>query len=907
MGILRIPHTPQYGVIIEQTYGENNSLFHEVYKGAAKNVSDIINGQNNNEMFKNPCIAFVGKRGTGKSSAMISFSNFLHNIHNKDCGWIQDTNIRNNLINSSFYALPPIDSANMGKTETIVADISASMYSEFNESKENIPIEKKRDFLELAKKTNDSAILKNFGKTSEQGDQLLIETNKIVNIKKTFENLVEKFLEIINCNSNTKRNFLVIQIDDLDMNVSDAFVIMEEIRNILSVKNVIILLSVDIKQFKSVFKIHFEKSLDKSSNNTDDTEITTRDLSYKYIEKLLPEERRHHMPELTTEQLLLHTSQNFLGDNDESWNKISLKKNSTDESAPNVMYAVMHLIWRKTMIIPMRNEYGDYILLPHNLRSLCNFIVFLRGMKDAAYDNDNTEQKPLTYFDFAHPIKGEKYRNILDYNLRLFNKYLISNLETCEMPKMNTEDSKITKILLTLIETLSDLYVSELNSKLVGDIIREFKEKDSKYYLNWFDNGDELDVLFNATRYKDTISMGDVMYVLGKIDKKTRCGYIRYLIQVIRTIWSIKMTREIFVIGCNSANSKFYGSKTKYITRYFRDTVGAMFINPDTSKVFYWDDKKSQNDWTASNKQVSTEQFIYDLVIPKNDCITIKEDKSLHINKWRVHLLTGAPVYRSHFESTQNYCLSHPMSIFSNLLNPSLTESWLEEKDKKFSKWQEIFIMAFPFYSMDYMFRLYEKYIERIRTKPFGNIDSVMSYVLDCMLYATLKLQNETKYYIPNVETPNQEEFEKLPFLPNTNKAKILEGNYMFDVPIHTLINIEDWDNHLVLVNMSLVDELEKISKSISADDNAEVLLNSNFFFEFWRKINPLIPDRIKLKYGYSLESPDNSFDIMEKLNTLLRIVKGEEGIVPFYYYNKSAIIDLPDITKYENNMEGFN
>lgn len=908
MGVLKIPQIPQYGVLVEETYKKDDSLFHDVYKGAAKNVADIISGlsENTNERFSNPCIAFVGKRGTGKSSAMVSFANFLKNLSNKNSTWIGDKNIEETIKKSSYYILPPIDTANMGEKETLVADVSATMYSEFKKLNFDVPVELKRGFLEYAKKTNDSATLKNSSNLNELGDQLLAETDNIVNIKKSFRKCVENFLEIVNRDNFKEEHFLVIQIDDLDMNVSNSFVIMEEIRNILSVKNVIILLSVDIKQLKTIFKIHFESSLEKNISKSNDTKRAAADLAYKYIEKLLPIERRHYMPELTTDQLHLHKSENFLGDKDVNWKKMGLSGIDENTKSPSVINAVMHLIWRKTMIIPMKNEYGDYILLPHNLRSLCNLIVFLRGMKDAAYDKDNWSSDkpiPLTYFDFADKKNGETYRNILENNLRKFNNYIISSLETCERSEMNTEDNELADLLLVLIETLSDVYISEINSKLVGDIVRGIHEKESTYYLAWLDDENNTDALLDAIRYKDTVSIGDVMYVLGKIDKKTHCGYIRYLIQVIRTLWSIRMTLEIYVTGC-SFGYKSSTNLARFITKDFRDLIGAMIINPDKTEVFYWDKKGIKNDWTFHENKYTKNQSIFDLTLPQNDCIEINNNKTVNIKKWRIHLSNGLPIYYGHYDYRQNYSLSHPMALFSNLLYPNLIEASMEENNKKFVPWQKMFIMAFPFYSMDYMFRLYERYIEQIRHEPFDGL-SVMVYVLECIDTASKELwKEEISYYIPYVPIPDIEDWKKFPLFTDFDREEMLKYHFVFEAPIKSLRKILDWEKSLVLINKIFVEKLRSAKIKLEPIKNFTEAFSNDYIVKLRESISSNLPSIVLDVENCKFKSQDTLMESKEKINNILEVVDGNKDIVPFYYFDESASIPYSGKKKSNNKKD---
>lgn len=879
MGVLKIPQIPQYGVLVEETYGKDDSLFHDVYKGAAKNVADIITGlsENKNEYFSNPCIAFVGKRGTGKSSAMISFANFLHKITPKTSQWIDDPEVESKLNNSYFYVLPPIDTANMGKKETIIADVSAEMYSQFDSLKYDINVEQKREFIEAAKKTNSSAILQCFGEWDELGDQLLAETEKVVHIRKLFEKMVQSFLNIVKNENENRQSYLVIQIDDLDMNVSNSFRIMEEIRTIMSTKNVIVLLSVDIRQLKTVLRIHFENSLTTKEIYSYNIYKIAKDLSYKYTEKLLPAERRHYMPELTTEQLNELVSSNFLGDNDESWKYMGW----SDGYKPSVIHAFMHLLWRKTMLIPMKNEYGDNILLPHNLRSLCNFVVFLRGMKDAAYPSNalkNKNTRPLTYFDYASEDNGAAYRKNLENNLRLFNKYIISNLETWERPEMNEEDEKLTGILLTLIETLSDIYITEFNSKIVGDLVRAINGMSSDYYVSWLNSNTGTEPLLEGTRYKDTISIGDVMYVLGKIDKKTHCSYIRYLIQVIRTLWSVRMTMELFVIGCNPINKDFCESESMFITKSFRDTVGAMIINPDITESFVFTEKLPKNDWSVC--EWKEEPSSYDLVIPKGeDTISLVDKNSYRINKWRVHSSNGETIYRNHYAEGLNMCVSHPMALFSNLLYPNFFEDGLPQDKKIFSAWQNEYIMVFPLYSMDYMFRLYEEYIRQIRTFPYSKAESIMSYVIKHIRIAANILCKEIHNYIPFISHPkNDEQTENY-------------SDYLFQAPIEVLEKLTKWEHELVPINIDLVFKLKSLLERVDSMDIFTDKFDATFFPKVWQGVSQGLPKVVSSNENYEIKSHSNYKECVDKLHSLLNAVEGRGDLVPFYYYVDSIRI----------------
>lgn len=885
MGVLHIPKIPQYGVLIEKSDEIENSLFYEIYNDAANNVVDIIEGQKDskNELFLNPCIAFVGKRGTGKSSAMCSFANLLDHDKSRTKEWIKNEYVKEKISKSKFYILPAIDTANMSKEETILSNVSSEMFKLFNSQSTSISVDNKRKFISSAMSVNNAAMLKSSGDWAKQGDKLLAETDKVVHLKSLFEEMVKNFLTIVENNLSENDCYIVIQLDDLDMNVLNSFAIMEEIRNLLSVKNVIILLSVDIEQLKTVLRINFSETLHSSKSESIERSASkiSKDLSYKYIEKLLPVDRRHYMPEFTIDQLKIHKSKNFLGDNDENWYRMNLVSNKGD--TPSILNSVMHLIWRKTMMIPMCNENKDYMLLPHNLRSLTNFIVFLRSMKDVALKNSSTDKNKidtLTYFDFSD---NEDYRNVLEHNLRDFNKYIINNLEIYKAPEMNSEDEKLADSLINIIQTFSDVSLDELNRKITSDIIYSIKDANNNYY-QLLNKSHTIDHIYEASSYTDTISLGDVLYLLGKIERKTNCGYIRYLIEVIRTLWSIKMTNEIYVKGCNVEKSLDFDTQARFITTTFRNAIGAMIINPDTSESFLHSAKIKNHDWSLiENRETRT---IYDVVISRKDKgiqNIFSDDCSMY--KWRIHMRTGEPIYRVHYSKDEHYLVSHPMLLFSNLLYPELLYTDLKynskpKEEKVYSIWQKEYIMVFPFYSMDYMYRLYIAFRKNAKLFACSNQESIISKVLDNIIRSSESLYNEIKKYIP-----------KIVFNCKTEIQDLLcgEDDYIFEAPLKKLLDSFSSNKDLLLVNKAHLIELKNFLDEVDTFQlpyNDEIIRHlTDKYANIIETISIYLNNKyLSESYAELTSSDKDLIDKIEGVRGLYNELDAKRSVIPYYY-----------------------
>ncbi len=864
MGVLYIPEIPQYGVLVEKPEEIQNSMFCDIYAGAIDNVYDIMQGQGStkNELFFNPCIAFVGNRGTGKSSAMSSFAHFLENSIEKNCKWIKNESVKRRISRAEFVALNAIDTANMCKTETIIADVASEMYRRYKEIDKDLSVEKKRDFIEKLKTAGDAAILRNADEQIKKGDQLLADTDKIVHIKDLFEYAVKSFLSLYKGNTALEDRYLIIQLDDLDMNTTNAFTIMEEIRNILCIKNVIVLISVDIEQLKTVLKINFAQSLQTQSFNCGTegkkTNKIAKDLSYKYIEKVLPLARRHYMLDFTIDQLEKFQSKNFLGDDDKNWEKLNL---SSGEQAPAIMDAVLHLIWRKTMMIPMRNSHKDYALIPRNLRSLCNFIVFLRNMKDAAFDEDafnGDTVRPLTYFDFADATEGATRRALLEHNLKEFNKYLISNLEGCKEPDMSFEDEYLAETLKNLIPSLFDISVKEMNSKIAAEIILAFENSEifgdtiQSYYFQIINKNNCLEKIKEALIYPENVSMGDVMFILGKIEKITRCSYIRYLIEVIRTMWSIKMTNELYVNGCNPANDNYVEPRSKYITEDFRTAVGAMFVNPDATQFVFFDDIEKKADWSLYKDK--NWQSICDIILPERmNCIDYESDTTFTVKKWRVNVETGDPCYRHCNAHEKPYYLSHPLLIFTNLLSPNLIAADYINKNEDIIRWQNEYIMCFPFYSLDFISRLYKESRRIVRQTKFSIQQSIQANLVEQFKLASIELQEEIAKYI---SCKNNHDRNK------TDDGALEYWDLVFNSPLKKLHEYVSYKYLLLPVKKDVINAIDIFIKKVESCAADEDLTED--WGKLYEKLTGMISDEL-IKDAMGILKNPNTADTKKK------------------------------------------
>ena len=759
MSKLVIPTVPQYGVIIENFHGNDRSIFHNVYKGAINNIADIIKKNANDKSDSvryeeniNTIVAFVGGRGTGKSSAMGSFANYLEK-DNKKTDWIDNPDTKKTIASTRFHCLPVIDASQLSEKETVLGRIAAAMFTQYNkEYRSKVSAEQKQDFIKKAKEVTELAVLHRTGEWFKTGDGLLSDTERISNMSASISQLIKSFLKMSRDQSDdysAMNHYLVVSIDDLDMGVGNSYAIMEEIRKFLFIKNVIVLITLDEKLLDSVLQSTFSGALNKTDSNITSVQMGAANLiisgsngplipslSYRYIEKLFPSDRQHHMPVLSLNQLKEICAENFLGnaDGNHSWRKYGL-----DCDDMSVLNGVLHLIWRKTMLISVCDKDGDHLIVPRNLRSLCNMVIFLRSLKDVAYKEENGAIKVHCYKDFIGN-DGSGLRDVLDNNLRAFSQYLIDNISSYSRPELSEENSTLATVLRDLIRVLPNVQLRRINVQIVGTIlnhVRSYADQGvTTFYHDIFKkvmphmsestancNDDLIDAV---AEHPDSISSGDVIYVLGKLDTRSYCEYIRYLVEVIRTLWSIRMTQELYVSGFSGTSTNIISSN-KYFTESFRQTVGGFIINPNNASFCNYSDAKT----SKKVKLTGTDWYMYKDVV---DQLGGELCKLICVNRctdfpcmgFRVPTSSSDPYYKS-----QNIdiveALLNPMSIFTNTLDISVLQNKIKSGDDKHINNRiddslkgistecdpnrgedNEFYIAMPFYSLDYIYRFYQ-------------------------------------------------------------------------------------------------------------------------------------------------------------------------------------------------------
>lgn len=350
-------------------------------------------------------IPFIGDRGTGKTSMMLSVWNFLkqhydfpQNEQFKDIKFIKDTN---------FICLDMIDAGKLQSSEDILEIILSRLLNYLQENNQDRS-GRRADYRELYKKIDflykDLARIhwSDGPKMEEAG---LLQLQAIADSQKTseqFRELIQEFVKTVGGD----RTFLVIALDDIDMyqgsrrngpqsglqcslqnSSNDKFILLEQIYNYLRAPNLILLLTYNETILRRICMGHFfqlyqdSKIIEDGSVAKMDVEVLTR----QYLTKLFPHEQRVYLPDFmriaSMNQVNLYIVPKIDGKIIPPFDKEN-QDQGLNSTPVNVKEFMLRLIAYRTGVYYDIKGNKKHFFEPRNLRELGSMIQVLQGMKE---------------------------------------------------------------------------------------------------------------------------------------------------------------------------------------------------------------------------------------------------------------------------------------------------------------------------------------------------------------------------------------------------------------------------------------------------------------------------------------------------------------------------------------------
>lgn len=416
--------------------GHRDSLFYEAYRQAMAGVVEIVRAsrlytdsqdlfleRNNRENGKSESsylpqtdryyynypsnmIVFSGERGTGKSSALLTFVDdlscqgsglfdraFLDDVVRHELPGLSLRQVERVLADVRFVPATPIDPTKLEDGSHILAVILAKMFkiaadrwdeedgAAVRRAYPQDRLNEKNRLLEHFSQCYQHIIAqKNIGDTQKfEALDVLRELGDTVDLKREFADLVRELLDF--CFPGRANTFLVLQIDDTDMNVKFAYKLLEDLRKYLVIPRLMIVMAADLEHLTKVVENEFLSGYNEKIQNIKDV---AGNIATQYITKLFPQTRQIWLPSLKS----------YLK---EQINQVSICCSVLDEQILPVggtgrfdsQDEIFRLIYQKTGIIFLKREDHLHFIIPDNMRAFSHFLAVLSQMRSVEAPDEN--------------------------------------------------------------------------------------------------------------------------------------------------------------------------------------------------------------------------------------------------------------------------------------------------------------------------------------------------------------------------------------------------------------------------------------------------------------------------------------------------------------------------------------
>ena len=543
----------------------DESIFKDVFENALCSVEEIIGhikaGDEDSKKEVNNIIAFTGERGTGKTTAMVSFVNYLQKDIREDSVWKPKSIAKE----YNFQCVPLIDPSKLTADENMITLVVAYIYESIKEiahketmySRNNAGkyMEKLKEGVRKCQEIYDVVCVKytSFSKNIEQNPdtvETFSEIAKATRVRELIQELVDIYLNILNGENDSKKSILIIPIDDLDTNIKNAYTLAEDLRSCFMVSKVIIMMAVKLEQLNDVMQLKFCEDFKNLSSESQRMDSSAETMATKYLEKLIAYDRRIAMPSLTFQSLNSYTITTRYDESRGCRYSILIRglrgENQSEQSEneePLVQYT-LGVLYQKTGIILVANERNVHEFIPCNLRTLHQLLQTLEAQEDISLQD---------IIDFRKEGKEEellKKQQILSSNLEKIYNFLLDN----------ATNGSMSKELVEILRRLGQQPIDIMNAFLVRSLCNALGDSAVGKYIR------ENPVIINFASlnvHPHLITVGDVLYLLNEMEQADSEFGTRQFAMTVKMIYSITMIRLLFAQGIEpqySAASQLLGS-----------------------------------------------------------------------------------------------------------------------------------------------------------------------------------------------------------------------------------------------------------------------------------------------------------------------------------------------------------
>ena len=501
-------------VVEKENYEE--SLFREQYIQALQLVTDLA--EHPKKDVPN-LVAFCGDRGEGKTSCMLTVCHIIKNSGNPAiASEMEPLGIdTKKLYDAGFEVLPIIDPAFFDKEHNIIELLLGHIYKSFKtwrEKDENRSYGAANEVAKLFQKTK--ACLMHIGQTKVEMYDPLEELEVLsagVELSECISTLMERYLAL------TGKKKLLICIDDIDLNMSRAYRMCEEIRKYLNNPHCLILMSVKVDQLIEAIQNDIHKEADYPKG------IEYSGMASKYVAKLIPVTIRVNMPQAY--DLCEYKLKVYDGD----------RRDAKDVfSSQSVKNGVVRKIFATSRFLFYNSKGSVSPIVPNNLRNLTQLLGLLFSMSD------------------IDEVEKDRATEVLENNKHLFKAYFF-------------------KTWVKLLNTTNQTFAHGLTTRQDGNDL-------NKYVVSYLANqlrrikadNSLISGITDSANFNYNISIGDVLYLVSYLEQSTFEEEVKNVLFFIKSFYSIRLFEKYDVVT-NSIETELYPEKKETGNLYRADVL----------------------------------------------------------------------------------------------------------------------------------------------------------------------------------------------------------------------------------------------------------------------------------------------------------------------------------------------
>lgn len=527
----------------------DSSFFADVYTQAKSIIASIVEcnsigrdikgnlGTNETQNSINNVMAFIGRRGTGKTSAMLSVAGYF-------------AEGKSDIKDKAFYTLPYTDVSVFEENEDAFIITLSKMFAYLSDMYDNGNMRSHREKYENYKSIRDRICTVYDHYVSFKGTDiqklnssynLMEKVEHRHNVHSEFEKLVKDYIELLNSDRpNFNEGYLIICLDDIDMTRYNHINIMQCIHQFFMIPNVIVMVTMRVPVLSAVLQKEFFTSLHTVSLANESNLKLSREQQEDYIRKIIPSGMRITMPSWrkrdyqTIDPIKIVFNKDDYNEIIKSFDELQgskLFKNYSFQKDSNKSYSVSPKELIMIMLSDRTEIYLDskgrkyHFMEPDSLRNLYDLFYLMYNMESDAYEDS----------EIADGAIKSNCKIILDY------------LHFKMLPESHFKDDIMT-------------YINDL----LQEPIDRRGEKIWNYYFKCLNNTEErkrISLLFSKSFYKketrkykiEKYSMGEIYRVLYFSSRLGLAAMNKHLVEFILASFSFALPlfirEETFKIG----------------------------------------------------------------------------------------------------------------------------------------------------------------------------------------------------------------------------------------------------------------------------------------------------------------------------------------------------------------------